>query len=202
MTCFNILLIVSPETENIELKVKELMNPYYSYLEVAPYKEYLKQEELQKEVRRLKENVNEIATLAQKMEVNIDNIENLAKANLDWSEEEIDGNDQRGDYKIVDYNPRGKWDWYRFLDKEEIEPEKFIYYPCKVRDIPYVMPYAVITPDGKWNELGEEEGLRIFAAQLEDKRIIEKKQERWKQEVQRIKITYSNHLAIALMCHD
>ncbi|NET90542.1 MAG: hypothetical protein F6K45_21020 [Kamptonema sp. SIO1D9] len=203
MTIFDVLLILDPTTKDIELKVNQIMKPYYSYLEVQPYKIYLNQEDLEEEIKILKNtSKDKIAKQTQEWGLKTDELESLAKISLDWSEEEIDGVDQNGEYKIVNYNPQGKWDWYRFIEKEKLESGKCIFYPCKVRDIPHAIPYAIITPDNKWHELGEIEGLQAFITQLEGEVIAKRKQKKWQQKVQNIKTIYSNHLAVALRCHE
>ena len=147
MTNFTALIILPPDTNNIQKKVAELLNPYYSELEVEPYKEYLNQKEFQAEIEHLSTLSQEyIDKLAIEYEISGENIiEDLARINLYWYEEDVAGIDEHGEYQITTYNPQGKWDWYSFIEAEES-----ISYPCLVKDLPEVIPYALITPDGKW----------------------------------------------------
>ncbi|MGB3511613.1 MAG: hypothetical protein WBA93_20720 [Microcoleaceae cyanobacterium] len=96
------------------------------------------------------------------METNNLEVLALAKCELEWFGELIDGVDENGEYKITTLNPDGKWDWYKFLDVETntsglSAPRTFI-----VREIPEFVPYAVVTPDSKWHELGQDAGLEAF----------------------------------------
>ncbi|MDZ8189395.1 MAG: hypothetical protein RMX96_31730 [Nostoc sp. ChiSLP02] len=203
MAHFNALVIVPPDISNIEVKIKELMYPYYSYLEVDPYKEYLSPEELQQEINYLKSlNQQEIDKLAASWEVKSNDLEKLAKMNLEWFEEMIDGVDEKGEYKISTYNLQGKWDWYTFIEQESFESTEPIFYPCRVNQIPSVVPYAIITPDGQWHELGMEAGLEAFVKHLNSEIASSENQIKWEQKVQQIKLYYSKYLAVALHCHD
>lgn len=163
MVCFTVLIIIHPSTLDVKSKVQALMLPYDSSMEVEPYKEYLNREELLKEINYLKslppEAVDKIAK-DWKMETN--DLEKIAKMQLKWFDEVIDGVDEKGEYKIVTYNPNGKWDWYKFLDLETAASHPSVPHPFKVCEIPEFVPYAIVTPDGKWYELGEDAGLEAF----------------------------------------
>ncbi|KAF3886352.1 MULTISPECIES: hypothetical protein [Nostocales] len=203
MTHFNTLVIIPSDTNDVEAKVKELMYPYYSYLEVEPYKEYLSQNELQQEVEYLKNlPQDEIEKMASDWGVKNDDLENLAKMTLEWFDEVIDGVDEKGEYKIYTHNPQGKWDWYKFIEQESAESSEPIFYPCRVSEIPSVVPYAIITPEGQWYELGFYAGLESFVKNLKGETAMNPDQINWEQKVQEIKFRYSNYLAVALHCHD
>ncbi|NJN10331.1 MAG: hypothetical protein HC815_21010 [Richelia sp. RM1_1_1] len=181
---FTALVILSQDTNNIQEKVVEMLSPYYFELEVEPHKEYFNQEELQAEMEYLSTfSKEEIKKLADKYEVSGENlIEDLAKINLDWYEEDIAGIDEHGAYQITTINPQGKWDWYIFIKAEPRELESPISYPCRVADLPKIVPYALITPDGKWYEANGQE--------------ID-----WDLKVQEILAFYPNCLAVGLLCH-
>lgn len=90
MTDFTALVIIPPDTNSIEAKVRELMSPYYSYLEVEPYREYLSPEELEKEVEYLRTFPQQkIEKMAAAWEVRSDDLENLAKIKLEWFDEVV-----------------------------------------------------------------------------------------------------------------
>ena len=93
MTNFTALIILPPDTNNIQKKVAELLNPYYSELEVEPYKEYLNQKEFQAEIEHLSTLSQEyIEKLAIEYEISGENIvEDLARINLYWYEEDVAG---------------------------------------------------------------------------------------------------------------
>jgi hypothetical protein len=61
MTQFNALVILPQNTANIQEKVAQLLSPYYSELEVEPYKEYLNQAEFQAEMQRLSTFITRIS---------------------------------------------------------------------------------------------------------------------------------------------
>ena len=199
MTHFTALIILPPDTNNIHKKVAELLNPYYSELEVEPYKEYLNQKELQGEIEYLstlsKEDIDKLAIEYELSGEKI--IEDLAKINLDWNEEDVAGIDEYCEYQITTYNPQSKWDCYSFIETEE-----FISYPCLVKDLPEVIPYALITPDGKWYELGFDLGIQAFMRNhsIKDTSISEG-EINWDLKVKGILDYYSDFIAVALNCH-
>jgi len=199
MTHFTALVILPPDTNNIQDKVAELLNPYYSELEVEPYKEYLNQEELQAEIEYLSTlSKQDIHKLTIEYELSGENvIEDLAKINLDCYEEDVAGVDEYGEYQITTYNHQSKWDWYRFIEAEES-----INYPCKIKDLPEIIPYALITPDGKWYELGFDLGIQAFmrSHSISDANITEG-EINWDLKVKEIIACYSDSLAVALNCH-
>ncbi|MDY6898868.1 MAG: hypothetical protein SWZ49_12430 [Cyanobacteriota bacterium] len=121
----------------------------------------------------------------------------MARINIDWYEEDVAGVDEHGEYQITTYNPQSKWDWYRFIETEES-----IIYPCTIKDLPEVAPYALITPDGKWYELGFDLGIQTFMRNhsIKDKNISEE-EINWNLQVKEILDCYSDFLAVALNCH-
>ncbi len=199
MTNFTALIILPPDTNNIQKKVAELLNPYYSELEVEPYKEYLNQKEFQAEIEHLSTLSQEyIDKLAIEYEISGENIiEDLARINLYWYEEDVAGIDEHGEYQITTYNPQGKWDWYSFIEAEES-----ISYPCLVKDLPEVIPYALITPDGKWYELGFDFGIQAFMRNNSIKETnITEEEINWDLKVKEILDCYSDFIVVALNCH-
>lgn len=121
-------------------------------------------EELVEKINYLKSiSEEEINKIAKGWEVEANNLEALAKFELDWFDELIDGVDENGEYKITTLNPDGKWDWYKFADIEGMTSRLFVpdIHTFAVKEIEFI-PYAVVTPDGKWHELGEDAGLEAF----------------------------------------
>ncbi|MCV3217132.1 hypothetical protein OGM63_27095 [Plectonema radiosum NIES-515] len=204
MTHFKALVILPQNTINIRENVAELLSPYYSELVVEPYKEYLNQSEVQAEIQNLstlsKENIEE---LIEEYEVYGDNLlESLAKIKLDWYEEEIAGIDEYGAYRLTTLNPCSKWDWYDFIEVESRESKLPIGYPCRVADLPNIVPYALITPNGQWYEAGAKLGLQAFKRIcLLDNTQVNEEEVSWDLEVQKILASYSDYLAVAIHCH-
>ncbi|MDJ0520256.1 MAG: hypothetical protein F6K22_16410 [Okeania sp. SIO2F4] len=53
---------------------------------------------------------------------------------------------------MITLNSDGKFDWYRFLDVETTASGISIPIKLTVKEIPEFIPYAIVTPDGKWHE--------------------------------------------------
>jgi hypothetical protein len=202
MAHFLALVLIPSDAAVIETEVAKLLKPYYSELTVEPYKEYLDQAAVAQEVARLQQlSEQAIAKLAEDWEVAQDDLEALAKYELDWFEDEIAGVDEKGAYRLTTLNPLGKWDSYRFIQEEFRESAPPLPYPCRVSDLPPVVPYALITPDGQWHEIGMDTGIKAFARGLRGESVPSTEETEWDLEVERILKQYPNHLAIALNCH-
>jgi hypothetical protein len=204
MAHFYTLVLIPPDITDIEAEVTALLKPYYSELTVEPYKEYLDQTVVAREVERLQQlSTQAIAKLAQDWEVSQDDLETLAKYELDWFEDEIVGVDERGSYRLTTTNPLGKWDSYRFVHEEPIESRLPLLYPCRVNELPSIVPYALVTPDGQWHEIGMDAGIQAFARSLRGEEEVEPSLEEteWDLEVSRLLKQYPTYLAIALDCH-
>ncbi len=205
MTFFTALIIIHPSTVNVKSKVEELLLPYDSYIEVEPYKEYLNREELVEKINELKSmSEEEINKIAKGWEVEANNLEALAKFELDWFDELIDGVDENGEYKMITLNPDGKWDWHKFVDMEGMTSRLFVphLHTFVVKEIEFI-PYAVVTPDGKWHELGEEAGLEAFVnKEIKGTEVMSKDDINWREKVWQIKSDFPDYLAVILHCHD
>ncbi len=204
MTCFTALIIIQPSTVNVKSKVGELLLPYDSQTEVEPYKEYLASEELVEKINYLESlSQAEIDKIAKEWGVEANNLEILAKFELEWFPELIDGVDEKGEYRMITFNPNGKWDWYRFLDVESTASGLSIPLQLTVKEIPEFIPYAVVTPDGKWHELGEEAGLEAFVnREIKGIEVINEDEINWIEKVRQIKSDFQDYLAVRLYCHD
>jgi hypothetical protein len=131
---FFTIVLVSPETRDIEQEVARLMEPYELNLPVQPYKEAVPQEE--------------IDFLADCFDLDPNNLEvMLAEVRNEtgfecWIE---DG----ALYWMTTDNPKGRWDSYRIWTvQDSIWP---------VPDTPEdFAPSAAITSDGVWPDLGYE----------------------------------------------
>ncbi len=104
---------------------------------------------------------------------------------------------------MITLNPNGKWDWYRFLDVETTTSGLSIPLKLTVKEIPEFIPYAVVTPDGKWHELGEEAGLEAFVnKEIKGIEIMSEDEINWREKVKQIKSDFEDYLAVRLYCHD
>lgn len=203
MTHFTTLVIMSPHTVNIREKVREMLYPFYSELNVEPYREYLDQNALSEEVQYLSTlSQQEIEELARKWEVSHNDIETLAKFNLDWYDDEVTGVDENGPYRMTTINPLGKWDSYEFIGAEPRESTTAIPYPCLISALPPVMPYAIVTPDGKWHEAGSTVGIQTLKNFLKaDESEMPEEAAAWTLTVSAILARYPDHVVAALNCH-
>lgn len=203
MAHFKVLVIFHSDTNNVEKQVKELLNSYYSELEVEPYKEYLDQAAVEKEVERLSTLSKEsLEKLAAELDVSSDNLEEIAKLNLDWDEDESTGIDEYGFYRMTTINPQGKWDWYSFIETESKESAKPVRYPCRIVELPEVVPYAIVTPDGQWHEMGGEVGVQAFIRMYLNSDVNTSEEEvNWNLKVQETLACYPDCFVVALNCH-
>jgi hypothetical protein len=203
---FSVLVLIPPDTDNIKAKVEEILQPYYSELEVEPYKEYLSEAKIIEELNYLATlPAKEIEKMVADWEIPSYDLRTLAKmelgAKLGWFEEEADGIDSIGLYKMTTINPQGKWDYYRFIETEPLDSGTAITYPCRVADLPEVVPYAIVTPNGEWNELGEAVGIQAFLKELNGDITVSDEEIVWKNKLQEIIKYYSEYICVALRCH-
>ncbi|MCU0548665.1 MAG: hypothetical protein MUC48_04885 [Leptolyngbya sp. Prado105] len=203
MAHFTVLVIIPPRTMNIQKTVRELLNPFYSELNVEPYREYLDQRALSEEIRSLSMlPEQEIEKLARKWEVPHDDLVTLAKLNLDWCDDEVVGTDENGAYRTTTINPLGKWDSYSFIEAETDETAVAISYPCQVSNLLSVVPYAILTPDGQWHEAGSKVGMETLRRSLLETDEPESSEEvTWNLIVEAILARYSDYSVVALNCH-
>lgn len=200
MVHFTALVLLPPDVDDPTKKVEELLSPYDSNVEVPPYREYLDQQEVEREMEFLaKLPAEQLEAIAVDWEVSSNDLEGLAKARLDWFEE--GGVDEKGSYQIVTYNPQGKWDWYNFITAEPLASGGSIPYPCQVSELPKVIPYAIVTPDGQWHELGIDAGVEVFSRSLRGDSTTSQEEVQWEQRVEEILALCSNNLAMGLNCH-
>ncbi len=198
-----VLVILPKDTSDVQEKVKELLSPYNSELEVKPYKEYLNQAIVEIEVQRLstfsRENIDKLAA---EYEVSSDDVESLAKINLDWYEENIVGVDEYGSYRMITIKPQGKWDLYNFIEAECTESEAPINYPCLVENLSEIIPYAIVTPDGQWHDISKQVSVQVLKRiYLHCDAPVSEEESNWNFKVQKILACYSDYLAVGLNCH-
>lgn len=203
MAHFKILVLLPPNTSNVQEMVGNLLDPFYSELKVQPYREYLDPTAVEEEIRQLSLLSHEdLERLALDWEVSSKNLEEIAKLRLDWFEDDVVGTDEQGPYRASTLNPHGKWDCYTFLDGELAKSGEFTHYPFQVKDLPEVIPYAVITPDGQWHEVGRDVGVQAFAKNYLNYSVsISEEEVIWDLKVKAILAQYPDHLVIGLNCH-
>ncbi|GAP93635.1 hypothetical protein NIES2104_01420 [Leptolyngbya sp. NIES-2104] len=130
----------------------------------------------------------------------VESLEELAKMNLGW-DAEIDGCDEQGEYRITTINPQGKWDSFVFIEQQYSESLSPVQYPL-VENLPDIIPYALVTPNGQWLEAGDKIGIQAFIReQLNPEIPIFEEEIAWDTTVREILDQYSDHLAIVLNCH-
>lgn len=203
---FSVLVLMSPDTNNIKAKVEEILQPYYSELEVEPYKEYLSEAKITEEINYLATlPAKEIEKLAADWEIPTHDLRTLAKMELGdrlgWFEEEADGIDSIGLYKMTTINPQGKWDYYRFIETEPLDSGTAITYPCIVADLPEIVPYAIVTPNGEWHELGEVAGIQAFLKKLHGDITASEEEIVLKNKLREVIKYYLDYICVALRCH-
>lgn len=203
---FSALVLIPPDTNNIKAKVEEILHPYYSELEVEPYKEYLTEDKITEEIEYLATlTPEEIKKIAADWEIPSHDLTTLAKMELGnklgWFEEEADGIDSIGLYKMTTINPQGKWDYYRFIETEPLDSGTAITYPCRVADLPKVVPYAIVTPNGRWHELGEMAGIQAFLRELHGDITVSEEEILWQNKISEVIKYYSDYICVALRCH-
>ncbi|HCF29206.1 MAG TPA: hypothetical protein DEV81_18840 [Cyanobacteria bacterium UBA11049] len=118
------------------------------------YKEYFSEEKVAEEMEYLATRPREeIKKLAADWEIPSNDLKSLAKMelgeHLGWFEDEADGIDEKGSYKMTTINPLSKWNYYPFIEMEPIESGTPVAYPCRVANLPEVVPYALVTPAGE-----------------------------------------------------
>lgn len=156
MSGFHALVLVPRETaeEDIEESVEKLIAPYSKWVEVAPYRKYLQQYEIDQVAWR-----NNIPP------------QDLEQVIAKLKEEEKDYDlDQQGIYYMTTRNPRGIWDGWRIGGSWDgiiqgrrrhdgragnnlgREHEQVRYNICVVSQLPkFLFITEIVTPDGIWH---------------------------------------------------
>lgn len=159
---------------------EELLAPFDENIECEPYVKYTKKQAVAKVRKEIEEFKNDVYTkyLADPKkyeEENADNpehidyVKNIFPKRLNWSDKECYEYEKQffnkemiaknGDL-LSTYNPKSKWDWYtvggrwkKFLKTTagEFVDEAYV---TEV-DWNETIPFAFVTPDGKWHEKGE-----------------------------------------------
>lgn len=193
MASYMLLVLVPSSTEDIEEKVTELIEPYSKWIKLPPYKEYLRQWEIDQVRWR-----HQLAS---------DALEQIVGKMKEAGDEEV-GLDEQGIYRITTHNPLGRWDgwriggvWDGYIQRKRRsdgqvgynlgeEHEQLHNNICLVSRLPrFFTVYELITPDGVWHSWGEWSkpgGFSSFNHMMELNEIAEQ---------------YADHIAVCLECH-
>jgi len=94
-------------------------------------------------------------------------------------------------------NPQGKWDCYNFIEAEYRESEASISYPCLVKNLPEIIPYAVVTPDGQWHEINKQECVQALKRIYSNSNLpVSQEESNWDVKFKKIIACYSDYLAV------
>jgi hypothetical protein len=151
--------------------LEQLIKPYDSNIEGPMRKEYYTARAIQK--------------LAASYCVRATNLPKIA-AKLRKDLGVVCGADEKGLYYFTKLNPAGKYDYWTLHPIAE--------HGWLVRDMPRdLLPSAVVTPDGRWHDTGEEKW---------DKDLTAAEREVIRERVYALVDQYPGHRAIPLDCHQ
>lgn len=191
------LLPAATPKENIESEVDKIMAPYDENIEVEPYHKHIGNEgRAQMEEHYKTKNTKE-----------------LVKKMQDWHGRPGGYDPKMGLYYVTTYNPASKWDWWviggrwdgRMLGLDEIDDGQGgfnfddTFHTLKrnsahIDDIaPDFVPFAFVTPDGKWHEKGKMGWWAVTHG--------EQPEHEWKKEWENALKKYPNSIAVSLDCH-
>lgn len=192
MASYMLLVLVPPSTEDIKEAVTGLIEPYSRWLELPPYKEYLKQWEIDQ--------------VRWRHHLPADALEQIVGKMKEAGDEDV-GLDEKGIYCITTRNPRGRWDGWRIggvwdgyiLGKRRRdgkvgdnlgrEHEQLHNNSCIVSLLPrFFAIFELVTPDGTWHSWGEwsKPSVSSFDRMMELNEIVDQ---------------YADHIAVCLECH-
>jgi hypothetical protein len=191
MASYMLLVLVPPSEQDIEEAVGELIEPYSKWIELPPYKEYLKQWEINQEVWHYGIPKESLEQIARKMKERGGEV----------------GVDEKGLYRLTTRNPQGRWDSWRVGGSWDgviqgkrhsdgrvghnlgQEHEQLQYNTCVVSQLPkFLSIYELVTPDGVWHSWGEwsKPSTLLFDHMVELTEITEQ---------------YVDHIAVCIECH-
>lgn len=190
MAYFRALVIVPPEEKNIKQAVHRLIAPYSRWIEVPPWKYYLRD--------------SDISSLAHHHGIPSGNLEQLA------TKIKNGGLDENGLYYLTTRNPKGMWDswsidsdWDGLVQKRrkygkaygwniELEQLNPPYNTCLVSQVPKFHEFPeVITPDGVWHSWDIKPAFSKFDVTWDD----------WYDKILTLMEQYADHIAVYISCH-
>ena len=143
MSHFTVLVLLKPESENIEGEVSKVLAPFNENTEVPEYKSFLSEED----VTRMRNFYQSEGKLSKEDT----NLESLLPFMDEWHGER--GGIEEGHlFYWSTYNPMSKWDWYTVGGRwSDAVPDN----KARVCELPEdFIPYAVASEQG-WNEKGK-----------------------------------------------
>lgn len=176
MSHFCTLVVLPKEfvAKNVESEVARLLAPYGENFEVEPYVEWM----------------NESDITMMKTKYNTSKIEELLLYMQEWNDGPgILENGKLG--YLTTYNPQTYWDYY---DIGHGCNGRIPNNQCLVSQIPQnVMPFVIITPDGKWYEYREKKRSWFAVKSKENENLVI--------EMFQIRNRYGDHIAVMVDCH-
>lgn len=197
MSHFSVVVLMPAATQDVESELARLLAPYDENIDVAPYHKHLGNEGRAQMEKHY--GTKDTATLVEKM--------------TEWNGAEGGIDPDMGLYYISTYNPASKWDWYRVggrwdgqmlgLDTMNDGQGGFNFgkefstlkrNSCLIDDMsPDFVPFAFVTPDGKWHEKGKMGWWAMTHG--------EQPQHAWDKEFQKALEKYPQSLAVLVDCH-
>jgi hypothetical protein len=137
-----VFVIIGSNT-NIETRVAEALDPFAEDLRVAPY--------------RIHFSHDDVVRMASHYQLSPSNLHLLAEKIEDWTGR-TGGVDRDGLYRLCDFNPDGRWDWYEIggrWDGHIPYSRQNTARAATLAQAAYLekcLPYFVLTPNGEWIE--------------------------------------------------
>ena len=193
-----VFVLLPPATSDIVGATTRLLSPYYSELELVPYKRRF--DESQVNWWKQKFGRSETAALA-------DELKKQLKSEF--------GVDEQGLYETSTFNESGRWDSWGPQKYFEKNPEvvdrwgkdlgRSISSVSKLRETD--IPYSIVTPDGQWHSLQwtfgynpgldytPETGIRRHPQNVEP-------QLKWEEHARGLFAEHHDHIVFVLDCHS
>lgn len=168
---FLTLVVMPDETSDVVAAVTGLMEPYNVERPVAARKEYVPQEEL-----------DYLVEVYAPYGLKRDDVDTVV-TQLEEDSGFTCGHDDGGYWWMTTDNPQSKWDGWRLQSLQDDS------WPATAALPEQLFPSAIVTPDGRWHDLGARWDMNDEQAQALRARAAE------------LLARYPSHLAVALDCH-
>jgi hypothetical protein len=181
------VFVMIPFTEDIEMAIKQALQPFEENHRVKPYRVYLRFDEIKQMAEFYKLSPADTHRLAERMQ--------------DWLFRP-GGVDRRGLYYLDDFNSDGYWDWYQIGGRwkgcipeaaDDVIPAKEL---TKNR-LRHCLPSYVLTPEGKWLE---RERFYVLSNGASSVMTLGKKV--WMDRIQEVLATWPDHLVVCVDIHQ
>ena len=174
-----------PKTGDHEELVARALEPYDEDRQVRPYKSYL--------------DAGEIGAMAKHYGLKPADLGALARRMDDWKRCP-GGVDGKRLFAVKTWNPDGKWDWYEIggrwrgrLRGNVASAQALLGRP----NLQELLPFAVVTPDGRWHERET-----LIAGGWMKWRVERKTDSAWLKEVRTALRRYPNHRIVCVDAHS